>query len=219
VAPARTKVESDLEERIAACRGDGERVEILERARRFKASWLELAESLSGVLAHETYRRWGYGDFESYCKKELHLKRDTAYKLAGSYTFLKTRAPNVLRRDGMRAPIPPLDSVDFWMKAEEKAHADEGGPTAPLRGEALEELRHAVVDEGLPAGAIRRKYKEVFFPTAPEDEAAREARERKEIAAAATRLVDLIADSVVVPKGLAADVEEQLGRLVQELTA
>jgi hypothetical protein len=201
-----TKVESDLDARIAAFQGDEERVDVLQRARRFKASWIELGEALSHVLSTEHWRRWGYGSFEEYCTKELHLKRETAYKLTGSYTFLKAKAPDVLRRDGLRAPIPPLESVSFWRRAEEEEDA-------PV--EALKELRRAVVDEGAPASSIKRRYKEVFFPTGDDDRAQ---RDRSAVLAAAQRLLQLLADTRAVGKTLAADVEEQLGRLIQELT-
>jgi hypothetical protein len=204
---AHTKVESDLDARIAAFQGDGERVDVLQRARRFKASWIELGESLSHVMKEERWKRWGYSSFEDYCTKELHLKRETAYKLTGSYTFLKARAPEVLRRDGLRAPIPPLESVSFWQRAEEEA---EDAPPEQLR-----ELRRAVVDEGAPAAALKRRYKEVFFPTGDED---KDQRDRSSVLSAAQRLLTLLAESKAVPTTLAADVEEQLGRLIQELS-
>ncbi len=204
---AQTKVESDLDARIAAFQGDQERVEVLTRARRFKASWIELGEALSQVMKEERWRRWGYPSFEEYCTKELHLKRETAYKLTGSYTFLKARAPEVLRRDGLAAPIPPLESVSFWRRAEEEAEEE-----AP---EQLRELRRAVVDEGAPAAALKRRYKEVFFPTGDEE---KEQRDRSSVLAVAQKLLTLLAETKAVPTTLAADVEEQLGRLIQELT-
>jgi hypothetical protein len=203
---AHTKVESDLDARIAQFQGDGERVEVLQRARRFKASWIELGEALSRVMSTEQWRRWGYGSFEEYCTRELHLKRETAYKLTGSYTFLKARAPDVLRRDGLRAPIPPMESVSFWQRAEE----EEDAPP-----EALRELRRAVVDEAAPAAALKRRYKEVFFPTGDDE---KKQHDRSSVLSAAQRLLQLLADSRVVAKTLAADVEEQLGRLIQELS-
>jgi hypothetical protein len=203
---AQTRVDSEMEARVTACAGDGERVEVLQRARRFKASWVELGEALADVLKRERWRRWGFPDFDSYCRKELHLRPETAHKLTGSFAFLQARAPEVLRRDGMAAPIPPLEAVNFWRRAEEEADS-------PPR-EQLAELRRAVVDEGAPAGAIRRRYREVFFPTGDEE---RSSRDKGAVLAAAQKLIELLAETRVVEKRLAADVEEQLGRLVQEL--
>jgi hypothetical protein len=207
-AATRTKVDSDLDTRIAAFQGDEERVDVLQRARRFKASWIELGEALSRVMSSERFKEWGYASFEDYCSKELHIRRETAFKLTGSYTFLKSRAPDVLRRDGMRAPIPPMESVSFWRRAEEESEAE-----APA--EALKELRRAVVDEGAPAASLKRRYKEVFFPTGDEE---KKDRDRSAVLSAAQKLLELLADARSVPKTLAADVEEQLGRLIQTLT-
>ena len=204
---ARTRIDADLEARIQAFSGDSERVELLTRARRFKASWVELAESLSRLLKGGRWRDWGYASFEDYCKKELHLRRETAYKLTGSYAFLKTRAPEVLRRDGVSAPIPSVESVDFWRQAEDS-------PLAPRARAPLAELEQAVVAEGAPAGALRRKYREVFFPV---DQAAKSERDRQALLGTARRLVDLLAETRLVRRALVEDVEEQVGRLVQEL--
>ncbi len=205
-AATRTKVDSDLDSRIAEFQGDEERVEVLTRARRFKSSWIELGEALSRVMSSERFKQWGYASFEDYCGKELHIRRETAFKLTGSYTFLKSRAPDVLRRDGMRAPIPPLESVSFWRRAEEESEAP---------AEALKELRRAVVDEAAPAASVKRRYKEVFFPTGDDE---KKDRDRTAVLSAAQKLLELLADARSVPKTLAADVEEQLGRLIQELT-
>src|SRR5262249_41255550 len=153
-------------------------------ARRFKASWIELAEALARVLSSEQFRNWGYETFELYCRKELHIRRETAYKLTGSYTFLKSKAPHVLRRDGLRAPIPALESVEYWKRAE----AEE------VPEKTLDELRAAVVDEGAPVSALKRRYQEVVFPVADED---KQESDRKMVLMAAQRLANLLADTKV----------------------
>src|SRR5258708_21971100 len=90
---------------------DPERAELLARARRFKASWIELAEGLSTVRQGNHWKRWGYPSFEEYTRKELHLRQETVEKLHRSYLFLKRRAPSVLDRDGLDPPIPSSQSV------------------------------------------------------------------------------------------------------------
>src|SRR5262249_12628010 len=156
--------------------------------------WIELGEALTHVMRQESWKRWGFDSFDEYCTKELHVRRETAHKLVGSYGFLKSRAPSVLRRDGMEAPIPSLASVEFWKRAEE---AD--GPE-----EAVAELRGAVVDEAQPAAALKRRYKEVFFPL---EDAEKASRERQAVLAAARRLVQLLSETQVVPRRLAEDIE------------
>lgn len=208
MSPVKTRTEIDIDARITQFSSDGARVEVLHRARAFKASWVQLGESLSEVQREELWKRWGFDSFESYVTQELHLKKDTAHKLCGSYVFLKARAPSVLRRDGMKAPIPPLESVDFWRRAEEKAEAAD----APEQARA--DLRRMVVDEIAPPAAVKRKYKEVFFPVGDEE---KETRDRQAVLSAARRLAQLLTETRVVPKRLAEDVEEHIGRLVQEL--
>src|SRR5262249_58156726 len=111
-------------------------------------------------MREDSWKRWGYDSFDAYCTKELHLRRETAHKLIGSYGFLKTKAPSVLRRDGLSAPIPSLASVEFLKRAEEKS---EDAPE-----EAGAELRRAGVEEAQPASPLKRRSKEVFFPPPPQ---------------------------------------------------
>ena len=91
---------------------------MLARARRFKNSWIELAEALTETRKNGAWKRWGYESFEDYAKKELHLRQETVDKLTGSFVFLQKRAPEVLRRDGLTASIPSYQSVDFLRRAE-----------------------------------------------------------------------------------------------------
>src|SRR5688572_17769689 len=101
---ARTKTEAALAAAERQHADDPERAELLARARRFKASWLELAEALSEVRKAGHWKRWGFGSFEEYTKKELHLRQETVDKLTGSFLFLRRSAPEVLDRDGLDAP-------------------------------------------------------------------------------------------------------------------
>ena len=80
---------------------DPERAELLRRARRFKTSWIELAEALTQSRRGGRWREWGYASFEAYAKSELHLRQETVDKLTGSYSFLQRRAPTArLHRAG-----------------------------------------------------------------------------------------------------------------------
>src|SRR5258708_17591555 len=117
----RTKTETALAEAEVAHADDPERAELLRRARRFKASWIELAEALTLAKRGGRWRQWGYDSFEAYAKSELRLRQETVDKLTGSYSFLKRRAPSVLARDALRQPIPSYEAVDFLRRAEASA--------------------------------------------------------------------------------------------------
>jgi hypothetical protein len=187
---------------------DPERAEMIARVRRFKASWFELGESLTEIKRSEAFKKWGHGAFEDYCKKELHLKRETADKLTGSFAFLRTRAPEVLRRDGRDAPIPSYQAVDFLRRAEEESDAPE---------EMLTEIRRHVLDEGTPLPKISRIYREAVFPLDADEQTE---KRLTNLSSTINRLVELLAIARadrIVPEQLCAEVEEPLARLAGHL--
>jgi hypothetical protein len=204
----RTKTDDVLAAAEIQHSDDPERAELIARVRRFKASWFELAEALTEIKRTERFKNWGFPAFEDYCKKELHLKRDTADKLTGSFAFLRTRAPEVLRRDGRDAPIPTYQSVDFLRRAEEESDAPE---------ETLTELRRHVLDEGAPLPKIARLYRETLFPVDPEEQTE---KRLGSLAGTINRLIELMAQARadrLVPEALCAEVEEPLQRLAGHL--
>jgi hypothetical protein len=200
----KTQTVRALEREEAIHADDPERAEMIARARRFKAGWFELAEALSAERKRERFKAWGYATFEDYCRKELHLKRETVEKLTGSYVFLRQRAPDVLGRDGREAPIPSYQAVDFWRRAEEESRAP---------AETLAEIRDKVLDEGAAVPQLSRAYRTMVFAM-DEDEEAR--RRRGQLRATAGRLLDLLAqarEENMVPRLLCDELEEPLARL------
>jgi hypothetical protein len=183
------------------------RAEMIARVRRFKASWFELGEALSNIKRDEGYKKWGYASFEDYCKKELHLKGETADKLTGSFSFLRNKAPEVLGRDGRDAPIPQWQAVDFWRRAEE----------AEAPAETLSEIRRQVVEEGAPMAKVARLFGDSVFPI----DAGQQAEKRlAAMTSSINRLMELLAHAradKLVPEALCAEVEEPLARLADHL--
>jgi hypothetical protein len=204
----KTKVDDALARAEVEHAHDPERAEAIARVRRFKAGWYELAETLAELRRSEQYKRWGYPDFDDYCKRELHLRKETVDKLTGSFTFLRKKAPDALRRDGRDAPIPSYQAVDFWRRAEEEAGAPE---------ETVREIRRAVIDEGASLPKISRMYRQVVFPVDEEDRAG---KRRATLKTTIDKLIELLAvarEEGSVPAPLCAEVEEPLARLAQHL--
>ena len=204
----RTRTDAALADAEQEHAHDPERAEVIARVRRFKAGWYELAEALSEQRKSERFKQWGHASFDDYCKRELHLRRETVDKLTGSFVFLKTKAPDVLRRDGNRAPIPSYQAVDFLRKAEEESNAPE---------ETVREIRRHVLDEGTSMPKIARLYRQVVFPMNDEE---KNDKRRTGLRAAIAKLVELIALAKAdgeVPPNLAAEVEEPLARLASHL--
>ncbi|HRC58521.1 MAG TPA: hypothetical protein PKU97_21515, partial [Kofleriaceae bacterium] len=69
-----TKTDRQMEDRQQAVAGDAERADTLAKARAFKRTWLELAEALASVQHRGSWKRWGFEDFDAYCRNELHLR-------------------------------------------------------------------------------------------------------------------------------------------------
>lgn len=197
-----------LEERHA---DDPERVELLRRTRRFKASWLELAQALADVKRSGTFERWGYTTFEDYTKGELKLRQDTVDKLTGSYMFLHKRAPEVLQRDPLDAPMPSYQAIDFLRRAEERAAEDD-----TVSNDTIVDIRKKVLDDGVPVATVAKLYKDTLFPVS---EAEKKDKDRHALKSAASKLRDLLADTNAVPKGLAKSISSALEELLVELGA
>jgi hypothetical protein len=200
-----TKTDRQMEDRLLAVQADPERADTLAKARAFKRTWLELAEALTRVRDAASWQRWGYDDFDGYCRKELHLRASTVAKLLGSYRFLETSAPRVIERarGASDSPVPSLAAVEFVARAADRGAADD---------ETMETMQRVAFDEGAEAGLLSRRFKEVAFP---EDAGERGERLRGQIVAAARRLAGLIAeDGAPVSRKLAIRVEETVGELL-----
>jgi hypothetical protein len=202
-----TKTDQMMEDRMLAVSSDPVRADTLQKARQFKRTWLELAEALSKVSEKKMWERWGFSDFDAYCRKELHLRGSTVAKLLGSYRFLETSAPKVIERartDHYEAPIPSIATVEFVEKATAAGHAD---------AETLRTIHRSAFEEGLEKPMLAKKFGEIVFPVTNAD---RKEKLRAAIASAARRLSALIAeDGAPVPKQLAIRVEETIGELLE----
>ncbi len=204
-----TKTDRAMEDQLAAISDDPERADALTLARAFKRTWLELAEALMKVQSRDAWQRWGFTDFETYCRKELHLRASTVAKLLGSYRFLETSAPRVLERarDKPSGAVPSLGAVEFVAKATERGAAD---------AETMQTIQRVAFEEGAEAPLLSRRFKEVAFPQTEDDKSD---RSRTQIVATARRLAALVAEeSSPVPKKLAIRLEETIGDLLEALS-
>jgi hypothetical protein len=204
-----TKTDRQMEDRMLAVADDPVRADTLQKARAFKRTWLELAEALSRASEQRLWEKWGFPDFDAYCRKELHLRGSTVAKLLGSYRFLETSAPKVIERartDRFEAPIPSLPAVEFVQRATEAGAAD---------AETLRSIHRVAFEEGAEAPLLSRQFGKLAFPETERD---RKDKLRGAIAAAARRLSALIAeDGAPVAKPLAKRLEEDIGELLEAI--
>jgi hypothetical protein len=125
MARRKTRGEVAIQSQLQTLDPGSERYKTLAAARDFKASWVELGERLTVVHESEKFLAWGYTSFEAYCRRELHIKGDTAAKLTRSYSFLRDHEPGVLKGRQERE-MPPLDVVDMLSLARERSKVSEG---------------------------------------------------------------------------------------------
>lgn len=154
----------DLAEALEAEGADELRVHTVRRARDFKRSWVMMAEALVEVRNRESYLEWGYDNFYAYCSLELQIKQATADKLTGSYVALKRHAPSVLKRDGLNERIPTCDAVDYFARALRNGPDAEPPQDRAIDQEVVDELRHAVFEEGAPVTELRKRFNPVLHP-------------------------------------------------------
>jgi hypothetical protein len=204
-----TKTDRQMEDRMHEVASDPDRVDTLQKARAFKRTWLELAEALSRANDKRLWEKWGFSDFDAYCRKELHLRASTVAKLLGSYRFLETSAPRVIERartDRFEAPIPSLPVVEFVQRATQSGAAD---------AETLQSIQRVAFDEGAETPVLNRQFGKLAFPQTESD---RREKLRSSIAQAARRLSTLIAEAdAPVPRKLAIKVEETIGELLEAI--
>ncbi len=187
------------------------RLEVLQRARQFKRSWIDMAEALMKVRASGAYQAWGHADLYAYCADELLIKRKTVDKLTGSLTAIKRHAPALLDARDLERPIPSCESVDYFARAVGE-RGEDSPPDHPI--EVLDELREAVFDQARPLSAIRRQFNSVLYPKS-DDQCALEALEKA--SAAARRVANLLPTVDGLSRRRVLEVEAALGALQQDL--
>jgi hypothetical protein len=110
-----------MEEQLAELSPGTPRFDALHAARDFKASWVHFGECLTDVRENSEFKDWGYSTFDSYCRRELRIKPDTANKLTRSFSFLRDHEPQAAEAPTERE-LPPLEVVDLLSRARESSN-------------------------------------------------------------------------------------------------
>lgn len=130
---------------------------VLESARRFKASWVELARLLVLVKREESWRQWGYPSFDRYCTGELFIRKQTAEKLLASFGFLQRHEPALASPRG-EPRAPSFEVIEVLSRAEAAGRLSETG---------WQEMREEILERSPPAASVNRRLVEKFGPAAP----------------------------------------------------
>lgn len=131
---------------------ESERYQVLDTAKRFKSSWVELGDKLLQVSSHGQFREWGYQSFEDYCVQEIRIKKGTAEKLTLAYRYMEKQEPALLQQKSPLKPLPDFRSIDLLRQAkEEKGFSDD----------EYADLRKRVVEEERSHPTVLKRFKEV----------------------------------------------------------
>lgn len=121
----KSKSLQDIEEKMGGLDVSSLRYHVLESARNFKTSWVELGRSLYAVWKDKLYKDWGFSAFDAYTAKEIGIKKPTAMKLLRSYYFLEKEEPAYLKDNHAEtARLPGYEAVDLLRKAKDKKTLD-----------------------------------------------------------------------------------------------
>ena len=127
------------------------RLHVLETAKGFKNSWIELGRALYAVHQDKLYKEWGFATFEAYTSKEIGIRNQTAVKLLRSYSFLEKEEPGYLKDENGDASdpakIPSYESVNALRLAKNNKSLD---------NDDYENLKKGVFEEGKDALEVRK---------------------------------------------------------------
>jgi hypothetical protein len=153
----KTKAISQIEGKMEDLDETSLRYRVLQSARNFKTSWIELGNYLQAVFQEKHYKRWGYTSFESYCSRELAIKTTTALKLLRSYYFLESEEPAFLKErlstTEKVVALPSVDSVDILRRARNRQNLD---------ADDYRSLRDSVLEKGEEPKEVRYKLKNIL---------------------------------------------------------
>ena len=86
--------ERHIEKIMQELEPESERYQVLDTAKRFKSSWVELGEKLLKVSSTARFSEWGYGSFEEYCVQEIRIKKGLRTSSLWPTVIWNIRNPN-----------------------------------------------------------------------------------------------------------------------------
>lgn len=196
--------------------GEVLRSQILNYAKDFKTSWVNLGQSLYAVWQDKLYYGWGYDKFEDYTEKELGLKKSIALKLLKTYLFVEHEEPAYLKKEFVesREPVkvPGCDEVNVLRMAKQKKE---------LLPEDYQRLRKSIFEKGASAAAVRKDLTAIMKerkPVNPDEE--RNKRNEAAIRKLLTSLKSFQKDMEtlkLLPTEIVEDAQKLLDRLESHL--
>lgn len=213
----RTKAISQIEGKMEELDETSLRYRVLQSARNFKTSWIELGNYLQAVFQDKHYKRWGYTSFESYCSREIAIKTTTALKLLRSYYFLESEEPAFLSENLSNTEkvvaLPSVDSVDILRRARCRKNLD---------ADDYRSLRDSVLEKGEEPKEVRYKLKNILESYAGGET---EEEEKKRRTATINRCLGVLRTikreieiSAVLPRKIVKEIDRLVGVIEAEVS-
>jgi hypothetical protein len=124
----RVKALDRIEEKLRDISDNPLRRQILESAKSFKTSWIDLGRALYSVWKDRLYKEWGYNNFDTYTSKEIGIRKQTSMKLLRSYYFLEKEEPEYLKgqhaESSDTALLPGYEAIDVLRRAKNNKQLD-----------------------------------------------------------------------------------------------
>ncbi|MFA6142287.1 MAG: hypothetical protein WC738_03225 [Candidatus Omnitrophota bacterium] len=212
----RTKSIDRIEDRMSSVSEGSIRYKILESAKGFKTSWVELGQALYSVWRDKAYKEWGYLTFEAYTSKEIGIKKQTAMKLLKSYFFLEKEEPLYLQKDyntsSDPSKLPTYETVNLLRLAKNKSTLDKND---------YANIKESVLEMGKDAREVKKDLTTLMRQREElEPEEARRKRRAAVIKRLLTALKTLRTDietSKMLPAGTIKEVSNLINRIELEL--
>jgi len=151
VEETKSKSLKNIESRMENLDVNSLRYHILESAKNFKCSWIQLGRSLYSVWKDKMYKEWGYASFEVYAAREIGIRKQTAMKLLKSYYFLEKEEPQYLKNEytdsAQPVNLPSYESVNILRQAKNNKSLDEHD---------YHDLKKEVFEKGRDAQEIKK---------------------------------------------------------------
>ncbi len=169
----RTRSTDRIENMMEGMDSSSMRYKVLQSAKSFKTSWVELGQALYTVWKDKLYREWGYNTFDAYTAKEVSIRKQTALKLLRSYSFLEKEEPGYLKSDisdeeTPAGAIPTFEAVDALRQAKNNKNLDQAD---------YSRIRKYVLHDGKDAKEVKKDLTQLIRQR--EELEPEEAREKK----------------------------------------
>jgi len=212
----KSKAIENIESKMESMDADSMRYLVLKSAKSFKSSWVELGQTLYTVWKDKLYKNWGYTEFDTYTRKEIGIRKQTALKLLRSYYFLEKEEPEYLKNEYNEkkdiSAVPTLEAIDALRMASKKKVIDKND---------YDSIKKKVLDEGRDVREVKKDLTQLIRQREELDpiEERRKRREAliKRFISTLRSLKNELTANKLLPVRMLDDIEKLISKLGSEL--